>query len=142
MRCPKCRNSSLKEARVKSVGVRIDHCPQCKGVWFDAQELETALDVASKELRLPAKARESESMYCPRCLSPLYHFEYPQTLVQVDMCKDCRGLWLDGGEFIEIKTVRQSLKRRGKLDEYAMSGGIKGGLLRFIDVAIDELKLW
>ncbi len=142
MRCPKCRNSSLEEVSVKSAGVRVDHCPRCKGVWFDAHELEAALDVAAKKLEIPSKARESESLSCPRCLSRLFHFQYPQTLVQVDMCKDCHGLWLDAGEFIEIKTIRQSLEKRGKLEEYALPGGVKGGLLRLIDTAINELKIW
>jgi len=111
-------------------------------VWFDAQELEAVMDVASKELDIPSKARESETLSCPRCLSRLFHFEYPQTLVRVDMCKECRGLWLDGGEFTEIKTIRKSLEKRGKLEEYALPGGVKGGLLRFIDAAIDELEIW
>ncbi|RJP18140.1 MAG: hypothetical protein C4520_14920 [Candidatus Abyssobacteria bacterium SURF_5] len=142
MRCPKCRDTNLREVRVRSAGATIDHCPRCKGVWFDAQELEAVMDVASKELDIPSKARESETLSCPRCLSRLFHFEYPQTLVRVDMCKECRGLWLDGGEFTEIKTIRKSLEKRGKLEEYALPGGVKGGLLRFIDAAIDELEIW
>lgn len=142
MRCPKCGGTYLKEVKVKSTGMKVDHCPKCKGIWFDAQELEAVLKVASKELAVPSDARESAALSCPRCNVLLYQFQYPQTLVQVEMCKQCGGLWLDAGEFTEIKTIRKAMKRRGKLEEYALPPGLKGTLIRFIDDAIAELKLW
>jgi Zn-finger nucleic acid-binding protein len=142
MRCPKCRKVDLKEARVKSSNVKVDSCPQCKGVWLDAGELEAVLSVAAKELAVPPAAQKSAVNFCPRCSLALYRFSYPQTDVKIEMCKNCGGLWLDAGEFREIKAIRQMLEEQGKLDEYARPPGIKGGLLRFIDAAIDELKIW
>ena len=142
MLCPKCRDSDLKEAKVRSGSIRVDGCPQCKGVWFDAGALEAVLDVAAKELRVPPSAQESAVHSCPRCRSALYRFQYPQTYVKIEMCKECGGLWLDSGEFNEIKTVRQTLQERGKLEEHAQPTGVKGGLLHFIDAAIEALKYW
>ncbi|HVE77291.1 MAG TPA: zf-TFIIB domain-containing protein [Gemmatimonadaceae bacterium] len=38
MRCPKC-GAHLEEKNFH--GVKIDICPECKGTWLDAGELET-----------------------------------------------------------------------------------------------------
>ena len=140
MQCPKCKSVDLRGVTVKKTGVRVDSCRQCKGVWFDAEELESLLDVAAKELEIPLNAEKSVSSSCPRCGKPLFHFQYPQTYVYVDMCKKCGGLWLDAGEFNEVKAVRQSLEKTGQLEEYAPPAGVKGGLIRFIDVALEAFQ--
>ena len=44
MRCPLCE-VSMKE--VERRGVRIDVCPECKGVWLDRGELEKLLATAA-----------------------------------------------------------------------------------------------
>ena len=138
MRCPRCRTRDLKEVKLKKTGVRIDGCPGCRGAWFDAGELDSVLEVAAKELKAPSDSEESE-MLCPTCQRALYAFHYPQTLVTIDMCKKCGGLWVDSGEYAEIKLVRKSLRRRGKLEEYAPPTGVKGALLRFMDTAMEAL---
>ena len=140
MLCPKCRNMGLKEARVTSSSVKVDCCPECKGVWFDAGELNAVLSVASKELKVPPSAKKSVVHSCPQCHSALYRFQYPQTYVKIEMCKKCGGLWLDAGEFNEIKAVREALEKSGELEEYAQPTGAKGALLNFIDTAIEALK--
>lgn len=140
MLCPKCRKMKLEETRVRNGSIKIDRCPACKGVWLDAGELEAVLRVAAKELKVPPSARKSVLHNCPRCRCSLHLFQYPQTYVKVDMCKECGGLWLDSGEFKEIKAVREALDKTGKLEEYAQPGGVKGGLLNFIETAIEALK--
>lgn len=141
MLCPKCRNTTLKRITVKGTGVKVDRCSRCRGIWFDAEELEAVLHVAAKELAVPSGAEKSTSLSCMRCDSPLFRFEYPQTYVQVDMCKKCRGLWLDSGELTEIKVVRRSLQESGDLEKFAPVTGAKGHVLRFIDTAIEAL-MW
>jgi Zn-finger nucleic acid-binding protein len=141
MQCPKCRDNDLKEARIKSSGIKVDSCSKCKGVWFDADELEGVFSLAAKELNVPPDARKSAILSCPRCSSALWRFSYPQTYVKIEMCKKCGGLWLDHGEFNEIKAVRKTLEKRGEAEEYAQSTGFKGALLRFIDTAIEALTL-
>jgi len=120
-------------------GTELDCCPKCTGVWFDKEELEAVLRVAAKELAIPNGAEETERL-CPACSVPLHTFIYPQTLVRVDMCRRCSGLWLDGGEFKEIATVRRKLEAKGTLEEYAPPVGIKGALLRLIDAALESLR--
>jgi Zn-finger nucleic acid-binding protein len=138
MQCPRCNDSQLSETRVKGKDVRIDACPACKGLWFDGEELERVLPAAANELTAPADAAES-AKNCPRCSVPLARFQYPQTLVTVDLCRECGGLWLDPGEFQEIRAVREKLKEAGELEERAPVGGTKGTLLRFINEAISSL---
>jgi len=128
----------LRERTVERHDIRVDTCPRCKGIWFDKEELESLLRVGAKELRVPSGA-ERAGRLCPRCSEALLGFTYPQTYVQVEMCKTCGGLWLDAGELAEIKTVREHLRLEGKLDPYAPVQGLKGALLRFIDAALGSL---
>ena len=69
----------------------------------------------------------------------MFSFDYPQTLVKVDMCKQCNGLWLDPGELKEIDAVRRSLHKTGMIQKYDKVRGVKGWLIDFIDDAIDTL---
>lgn len=138
MRCPNCLTQTMSQKQVKQANVRIDQCPQCGGLWFDRDELEKVLDVAAKELNVPSAASPTRRA-CPRCSSPLYRFNYPQTYCHIDMCRHCGGIWLDRGEFKEIKMVRQHLKEKGELESLAPVTGIKGGLIDFINRAIDGL---
>jgi Zn-finger nucleic acid-binding protein len=113
MKCPKCKNSDLKENRVKGHEFRVDLCRDCKGIWFDRNELESLLKISVKTLKIPPQARK-QPFDCPRCRRPLYAFSYPQTMVIVDMCAQCEGLWLDADEFKEIKLVHGSAQKRAK----------------------------
>ena len=139
MICPNCRTDSLVRVKSKKADVELDVCRKCKGVWFDREEINLLLDVAAKELKVPNGAKESMRA-CPHCRRLLYTFDYPQTLVPVDMCRKCDGLWLDAGEGKEIKSVRERLQRKGELDEYAPVAGLKGGLLSLINKAIEVLS--
>lgn len=143
MQCPKCLNVELKKSRVKQTGTVIDRCLSCGGIWFDGGELEAVMKEAVKDLKVSPLAKESPFRFCPHCGAGLFEIQYPQTLVKVDVCKKCHGLWVDAGEFQEIKTVRRALEQKGKLggkkEDYPEPTGIKGGLLKFIDTAIDAL---
>lgn len=138
MHCPKCRTEELSTRRSKDSDVAVDWCAECRGVWFDAGELAAALTVATKDLTVPRKAQKI-GLLCPKCEKSLYSFHYPQTLVTIDMCKKCKGLWLNSGEFKEIKAVRRSLKRQGAVEEYAPVGGVKGSFLRYIDQVLGTI---
>lgn len=138
MKCPNRKNTALKERKLKDQSIRLDTCPKCKGIWFDAGEFEHVLETAIKELTIPRKAKRSGA-HCPRCIEPLYAFNYPQTLVEIDMCKRCLGFWLNAGEFKEIQTVRKNLARYNELEEYDSVPGIKGTLIDWINTAIESL---
>jgi len=140
MICPKCQAAKLLERKVKGKDSTVGYCLNCKGVWFDQHELEEVMPAAIKELQVPGNALKKKKRLCPKCEKALYEFDYPQTYVTIDMCKKCRGLWLDAGEFKEIRTVRDSLEQSGELKEYADVPGVRGALIRLVELAMGGLK--
>lgn len=65
-------------------------------------------------------------------------FYYPQTKVLIDMCPQCLGLWLDPGEFAEIREVRRGLEKSGKLEPEHT--GITDKLFGWINTAIKTIS--
>jgi uncharacterized protein len=47
MRCPNCNETLLMSERM---GVEIDYCPKCRGVWLDKGELDKLLDIAAQQM--------------------------------------------------------------------------------------------
>lgn len=137
MFCPNCLNRDLTERRVAAVSVKVDYCQVCKGVWFDKDEVEKAVPYAIKDLSVPSDATPGRRI-CPHCFDRMYTFDYPQTLVTVDMCRNCKGVWLDSGEAREIKAVRASEELNR--EEYDAPAGLRGAMLRFVDQALEWVK--
>ncbi len=137
MRCPQCRIVELRRVRAKGTDLELDVCPKCKGSWFDEDELESVLEAPARNLKPRGKVRRTQ-MPCPRCGARMREFYYPRTFVTIDQCRECGGMWLDGGEFKEINQVREYLERMGRL-EAESPGGVKGALLRFIDRAMNSI---
>jgi Zn-finger nucleic acid-binding protein len=88
--------------------IELDYCTRCRGVWFDAGELElllasagpggheaflesvlnsAAADVKEKKRRCPICKLKMKKVYIDR-----------QGKVLVDICPDGHGIWFDGGE--------------------------------------------
>ncbi|MGH7239918.1 MAG: zf-TFIIB domain-containing protein, partial [Candidatus Saccharimonadales bacterium] len=91
--------------------VEVDYCPTCLGIWFDADELTYAKNNADYQLnwldfdiwRHKEKFEALESSHrCPVCRIPLARLAYDNSSVRIDFCKNCRGIWLDRGEFKQI----------------------------------------
>jgi len=152
--CPKCRTKQLIEAKAKKYGVSVDYCPGCKGVWFDAGELEALLKTPLNAIKLPPRTERSP-LICPICREPMRFFFFPRTLVGVEMCPTCKGLWLEYGEFKEIRSVVRHLHRSGVVParpyepaglgeppESPAPGGLKGFLLSFVNDTISSLTGW
>lgn len=136
--CPKCRQQSLKQKYASEMNLTVDYCPRCKGVWFDGGELNQAMAETDKDLQMPRDAVRLQAL-CPVCGRPLHAFPYPGTRVVIEMCRQCRGLWLDAGEFAEIRQARRQLEEPQAPTEPGKPTGVKGALIRFIDSAIDCL---
>ena len=108
MNCPKCE-MELEQRDVE--GVELNHCPACKGHWFDDQELRKVKDVANTDLnwmdfelwKHPDRFRASTAdSLCPRCGKEMVAIDYNTTEIEVDFCPQCRGVWLDRWEFEKI----------------------------------------
>ncbi len=138
MNCPRCAQQQLKEKYVSGANLNVDYCPKCKGIWFDGGELEQTVEVADPHLQIPRNAVRLQAP-CPRCAKRLYAFHYPQTRVMIEMCKVCKGLWLDAGEFKRIRQAREQLSPTETSAPDEEMGTVKGALIRFIDAAIEQL---
>jgi Zn-finger nucleic acid-binding protein len=98
--CPGC-GDSLTERTYS--GVTIDECVTCQGLWLDHEELEAISAMKTVPRRLlvihetsPHQARPEGTRPCPHCAKILNVI--PIKGVQVDVCPDCRGIFLDQGE--------------------------------------------
>lgn len=102
-------------------GIDIDRCGSCYGAWLDPGELERIQSAArarggasrgeiaeSTTRRAYARARASKEerpqLACPSCGDEMFEREWGYgSLILVDACAGCRGVWVDGGELDEIE---------------------------------------
>lgn len=102
MDCPACRAPLVV---VEREGIELDHCPRCRGLWFDAGELAI---LAEKRGRAPMPAAGAAlerpgapeaPRPCPRCdrdMEKGYLGSAPRVLL--DRCAGGHGLWFDHQE--------------------------------------------
>jgi Zn-finger nucleic acid-binding protein len=105
--CPRCNVTMTEEAALTAHGpqVTVDICPQCKGLWLDAQKLAAVCPTVAD---LPARKTEillvgqagTNIVACPRCEAVPYEFALMDDML-VDFCPQCHGVWLDGDEYEE-----------------------------------------
>jgi Zn-finger nucleic acid-binding protein len=118
-------------AKVNILGIELDKCHTCDGLWFDRGELEhvrdskvTDVETAIERKYGDPKPKEGQSeeghMQCPRCDGRLHRHSYTYTKpVYVDRCGKCLGFWLDDGELDTI------VGQREKMDKELAPGRLK-----------------
>ncbi len=107
--CPKCAKpmSSWQPADIE-----IDHCPSCKGLWFDATELKRHLvNIGGRELAQRPEGGEPLSLPCPRCDGQAL-LGSSLLDVSVESCPRCEGVFLDLGEVHELLGALSEPERR------------------------------
>ena len=101
MKCPKCETEDLKSTTIR--GIEVDQCCECKGVWFDEDELTKLIDdqsAAGRALKGSESGLDRKSGKCPQDSTPLLRvYSKRNRSVVIDLCSSCKGVWLDGGEF-------------------------------------------
>ena len=122
MKCPVCRELMIV---VEHADIELDYCVHCKGVWFDATELDLLLrslglaeghDLASL-MRMPKRPPAEAPRRCPRCRKKMHKMMIGrEPEVMIDSCVRGHGLWFDGGE---VEQVIQQL-----LDEPGVGGRV------------------
>jgi len=106
MKCPKCESETFLTFAIREI--EVDRCRTCGGIWFDEKELVQLLRVSPQELTPLGKGGEQEDLNskhgkCPRDMAPLLRvFSAINPAIIVDTCTQCRGIWLDGGEFAAL----------------------------------------
>jgi Zn-finger nucleic acid-binding protein len=84
MKCIHCNEDMFSK---DVMGIKIDLCPSCAGLWLNSNELKSLTDYELAAGRVLA---------CMKCSKPM------QTKlvrgVEIDICPDCSSVWLDGGE--------------------------------------------
>ena len=109
MICPACKSEMID---VEYNRIELDYCTQCRGVWFDAEELELLFEAAGLgENRIPLddllgapEVSTDESIRkCPICGNRMKKTgigREPQIII--DACRMGDGLWFDGGEVVHL----------------------------------------
>ncbi len=111
MKCLSCENPEMQFCQIGSV--KIDSCEKCGGFWFDNDELRKVKDIKISDANwFDIDLWEDESKFssvvsekmCPKCEKALYGIKYNNSDIEIDICKNCKGIWLDSGEFRKILT--------------------------------------
>jgi Zn-finger nucleic acid-binding protein len=119
LRCPRT-NAPL--ARLRVGGVDTDVCEDCGGVWLDRAEIDRfdrpdavfGEAIVAHLSQFPASLVDhSLRLRCPRHPSVVmlrrpYSADVP---VDIDVCPQCGGLWLDTDELAAIRERRATAGR-------------------------------
>ena len=118
MKCPRC-NSSLSS--VEYDGVQIKICPECKGEWLHAGELQkilqhhdevfrpeelASLEAVNKQI-FTAEKDDHDELNCPHCEGVrMEHFNYGDTSgIILHKCSQCGGIWTDKDQLTKVEEV-------------------------------------
>jgi Zn-finger nucleic acid-binding protein len=91
--------------------VTVDRCTGCKGIWFDAQEQNKLKGAKGSEtidigdVLAGRKMNEITDIKCPRCQKPMTQMtDVDQHHITFEACATCQGIFLDAGEFTDLKS--------------------------------------
>lgn len=106
MKCPRDDTElSVEHHR----GIEVDHCPACNGRWLDfheLDELEASTGAAEDERRATIAFGERKGdLKCPTCGKVMQAFNYRAYNLELDMCDDEHGYWLDAGEEGKVRDI-------------------------------------
>ena len=93
--CPRCGIDMYVVERNEEF---LDVCKECHGIWFDPSELDDLMGAGSPiELLINiTDSLKGENLPCPVCERGMATKEVYD--VYVDLCEECRGIWMDVGE--------------------------------------------
>jgi Zn-finger nucleic acid-binding protein len=111
------------------MGLSLDVCPQCAGIWFDDGELATLAKTSPDSLEVLEErfspefeivTDSSRFKHCPRCDTRLETYKYAyDSAVSVDSCPTCHGVFVDEQELSKIHEAIEAKYR------YRMTSAIK-----------------
>ena len=108
--CPRCFSELKPEKLSKGIwNVEIDRCGSCSGIYLDKGELMTLTGnrplhhLTTKHLGIDS----GSELLCPSCGSVMDD-EHPGG-VEIDVCLQCNGVWLDKKELDLLKELDSSI---------------------------------
>jgi Zn-finger nucleic acid-binding protein len=134
MECPKCKSSTAVSAYRAHGGVRHEplreqahasgasyvECGSCGSVFLDKTSLATiaaaakerkrttdlALELHGRAFRFAKDRVNRVEPRCPRCDEEMFEREWKMgTMVMIDVCIACDGVWLDAGELEALEDL-------------------------------------
>jgi Zn-finger nucleic acid-binding protein len=116
--CPRCH---IDLYLIERGGENLDICRKCGGIWFDPNELDDLMGKGSPvELLIRiTDSLKGEDLLCPECEKKMTTKEIYD--VYVDLCEDCKGIWMDLGETEKVWEMDERSKhpfdmQPGKID--------------------------
>jgi Zn-finger nucleic acid-binding protein len=127
MECARCRvvarSASYREApqtergielvgEAHASGAHVERCSSCGGAFLEYEDLVAVESwgsrkrgrTSSDEMARRAFDPPSAPIECPRCQVPMSTREWRMaTMIFVDVCPECRGVWLDVGELERVE---------------------------------------
>jgi membrane associated rhomboid family serine protease len=108
--------------------VELDHCHRCKGNFFDPGEVSATFGVFTDpgewvESHV-ATPLGSSKLRCPAGHEHLlaYRVSFEKKAVEVDVCPNCKGLWLDASEGEQLKEILASEQDAKQVAEVSAGG--------------------
>jgi Zn-finger nucleic acid-binding protein len=93
-------------------GTEIDRCTICKGIWFDAGEIEILRDkeaaaaIDTGDASVGRKSNAMDDYQCPRCSGAMVRVvDARQRHIWFETCSSCNGSFLDAGELRDLSTI-------------------------------------
>ena len=126
MDCPK------DHGRMKSVkvgAIRVHRCAECGGSWYEADELRLLKDKEAhgdycwidfdlwKDIDKFRAARQ-QRYGCPKDGNQMTTVHYGDSPITVDICSQCRGVWLDKSEYDEIVAYLEEMVNTHTVGDY------------------------
>ena len=129
MECPLCKVPLII---VEYAGIELDFCTECKGIWFDSDELNLlaeALEFAADfpdVVDLPSVRSKEKRRPCPRCRKKMDKASIGEQQVIIDRCPRGHGLWFDHGELARVLSGEPTERKDGEQHVLRFLGGFLG----------------
>jgi Zn-finger nucleic acid-binding protein len=133
MKCARCDWQIREQTHL---GVLVDRCAKCGGVWLDDGELPQLLRdpkfVVSEDNQKAAleqrqagisEVEKKADLRCPRCnqKTDAVNYDYSSGVI-LNRCAHGHGLWLDAGELERIAAFRMAARRDAEIRAPELSG--------------------
>jgi Zn-finger nucleic acid-binding protein len=90
--------------------ITVERCLGCKGIWFDLQEQKKLMAVKGSEVidngspSVGEVHNQQGDFDCPKCLHKMSKMvDHQQPHIWYEQCPGCGGVYLDAGEFTDLK---------------------------------------